>query len=80
MSNTFAPTQKYNRAEYINEKTPLLRDEDYKPYAANECAFSVERKGSFKVIASWRRRVGLPGDQGFASVVLTPSRASLAPT
>lgn len=50
MSNTFAPTQKYNRAEYINEKTPLVRDEDYKPYTANECAFSVERKGSFKVI------------------------------
>jgi amino acid transporter len=50
MSNTFTPIQKYNRAEYINEKNSLAREEDYKPYAANECAFSVERKGSFKVI------------------------------
>ena len=50
MSNTFTPIQKYNRVEYINEKNSLVRDEDYKPYAANECAFSVERKGSFKVI------------------------------
>ncbi|MFJ7794312.1 hypothetical protein [Pseudomonas sp. NPDC096950] len=50
MSNTFTPIQKYNRAEYINEKSPLVRDEDYKPYATTECAFSVERKGSFKVI------------------------------
>lgn len=50
MSNTFTPTQKYNRAEYINEKNSMAREEDYKPYAANECAFSVERKGSFKMI------------------------------
>jgi hypothetical protein len=50
MSNTFTPIQKYNRAEYINEKNSLAREEDYKPYAANECAFSVERKGSFKMI------------------------------
>ncbi|TPG67702.1 hypothetical protein [Pseudomonas arsenicoxydans] len=50
MSNTFTPIQKYNRAEYINEKNALAREEDYKPYAANECAFSVERKGSFKMI------------------------------
>ncbi|TPG83853.1 hypothetical protein [Pseudomonas mandelii] len=50
MSNTFTPIQKFNRVEYINEKNSLVRDEDYKPYAANECAFSVERKGSFKVI------------------------------
>jgi len=28
----------------------LIREEDYKPYSTNECAFSVERKGSFKVI------------------------------
>lgn len=50
MSNTFTPIQKYNRAEYIGEQNPLVREEDYKPYAANECAFSVERKGSFKVM------------------------------
>ncbi|MEB0048277.1 MULTISPECIES: hypothetical protein [unclassified Pseudomonas] len=50
MSNTFMPMQKYNRVEYINEKSPQVRDEDYKPYATNECAFSVERKGSFKLI------------------------------
>ena len=50
MSNTFTPIQKYNRAEYIGEKSVLVREEDYKPYTANECAFSVERKGSFKVI------------------------------
>ena len=50
MSNTFTPIQKYNRAEYINEKHSLVRGEDYKPYATQECAFSVERKGSFKVI------------------------------
>lgn len=50
MSNTFTPIQKYNRAEYINEKNALVREEDYKPYAANECAFSVERKDSFKMI------------------------------
>jgi hypothetical protein len=50
MSNTFTPIQKYNRAEYINEKNSLAREEDYKPYAANECAFSVERKGSFQMI------------------------------
>ncbi|MBB3238644.1 hypothetical protein FHW68_000116 [Pseudomonas sp. Tn43] len=50
MSNTFTPIQKYNRVEYINEKNSLIREEDYKPYGANECAFSVERKGSFKVI------------------------------
>ncbi|EJM81235.1 hypothetical protein [Pseudomonas sp. GM60] len=50
MSNTFTPIQKYNRVEYINEKNSLVREDDYKPYAANECAFSVERKGSFKVI------------------------------
>lgn len=50
MSNTFAPIQKYNRADYINEKNSMIRDEDYKPYGAHECAFSVERKGSFKVV------------------------------
>ena len=50
MSNTFTPIQKYNRAEYINEKNSLAREEDYKSYAANECAFSIERKGSFKMI------------------------------
>lgn len=50
MSNTFTPIQKYNRAEYINEKNPMVREEDYKPYATTECAFSVERKGPFKVI------------------------------
>ncbi|CRL47089.1 hypothetical protein [Pseudomonas sp. URMO17WK12:I11] len=50
MSNTFTPIQKYNRAEYINEKNSLAREEDYKPYATTECAFSVERKGSFKMI------------------------------
>ncbi|UST76860.1 hypothetical protein NF675_12505 [Pseudomonas siliginis] len=50
MSNTFTPIQKYNRADYINEKNSMIRDEDYKPYAAHECAFSVERKGSFKVV------------------------------
>ena len=50
MSNTFTPIQKYNRADYINEKNSMIRDEDYKPYGAHECAFSVERKGSFKVV------------------------------
>jgi hypothetical protein len=50
MSNTFTPIQKYNRVEYINEKNSLISEQDYKPYGANECAFSVERKGSFKVI------------------------------
>lgn len=50
MSNTFTPIQKYNRVEYINEKNSLISEDDYKPYGANECAFSVERKGSFKVI------------------------------
>lgn len=50
MSNTFMPIQKYNRADYINEKNSMIRDEDYKPYGAHECAFSVERKGSFKVV------------------------------
>ncbi|NVZ57950.1 hypothetical protein HX797_16935 [Pseudomonas edaphica] len=50
MSNTFTPTQQYNRAGYINEKQSQLRENDYKPYGVNECAFSVERKSSFKVI------------------------------
>lgn len=50
MSNTFTPIQKYNRADYINEKNSMIRDEDYKPYGAHECAFSVERKGSLKVV------------------------------
>ena len=50
MSNTFTPIQKYNRVEYINEKNSMVREEDYKPYVSNECAFSVERKDSFKVI------------------------------
>ncbi|MGE8188273.1 hypothetical protein [Pseudomonas sp. NPDC086278] len=50
MSNTFTPIQKYTPAEYIGTKNSMVREEDYKPYAANECAFSIERKGSFKVI------------------------------
>ena len=50
MSNTFTPIQKYNRADYINEKNSMIRDEDYKAYGPHECAFSVERKGSFKVV------------------------------
>ncbi|MHC8344358.1 hypothetical protein [Pseudomonas sp. RT6P73] len=50
MSNTFTPIQKYNRVDYINERNSMIRDEDYKAYGAHECAFSVERKGSFKVI------------------------------
>ncbi|MFJ4193447.1 hypothetical protein [Pseudomonas sp. NPDC089534] len=50
MSNTFTPIQKYNRVEYINEKNSMIRDEDYKAYTPHECAFSVERKGSFKVV------------------------------
>ncbi|WP_166215808.1 hypothetical protein [Pseudomonas atagonensis] len=50
MSNTFTPIQKYNRVDYINEKNPMIRDEDYKAYGPHECAFSVERKGSFKVV------------------------------
>ncbi|MHC3822549.1 MULTISPECIES: hypothetical protein [Pseudomonas] len=50
MSNTFTPIQKYNRVEYINEKNSMIRDEDYKAYGPHECAFSVERKGSFKVV------------------------------
>ncbi|VVP83072.1 hypothetical protein PS925_00658 [Pseudomonas fluorescens] len=50
MSNTFTPIQKYNRVDYINEKTSMIRDEDYKAYGPHECAFSVERKGSFKVV------------------------------
>jgi hypothetical protein len=28
----------------------MIRDEDYKAYGPHECAFSVERKGSFKVV------------------------------
>ena len=50
MSNTFTPIQKYNRVDYINESTSMIRDEDYKPYGPHECAFSVERKDSFKVV------------------------------
>jgi hypothetical protein len=50
MSNTFTPVQKYNRVDYINERNAMIRDEDYKAFGAHECAFSVERKGSFKVI------------------------------
>lgn len=50
MSNTFTPIQKYNRVDYINENTSMIRDEDYKPYGPHECAFSVERKDSFKVV------------------------------
>ena len=50
MSNTFTPIQKYNRVDYINENTSMIRDEDYKPYGPHECAFSVERKGAFKVL------------------------------
>ncbi|WP_085582458.1 MULTISPECIES: hypothetical protein [unclassified Pseudomonas] len=50
MSNTFTPIQKYNRVEYINEKNSMIRDEDYKAYGPHECAFSVERKGAFKVV------------------------------
>ncbi|MFJ7312663.1 hypothetical protein ACIQVE_07800 [Pseudomonas sp. NPDC098747] len=50
MSNTFTPIQKYNRVDYINEKTSMIRDEDYKAYGPHECAFSVERKGSFKAV------------------------------
>ncbi|MCF4998548.1 hypothetical protein GIW70_25945 [Pseudomonas syringae] len=50
MSNTFTPIQKYNRVDYINEKNSMIRDEDYKAYGPQECAFSVERKGSFKVV------------------------------
>ncbi|MFH0021479.1 hypothetical protein ACFZAC_07685 [Pseudomonas fluorescens] len=50
MSNTFTPIQKYNRVDYINENTSMIRDEDYKPYGPYECAFSVERKDSFKVV------------------------------
>ena len=50
MSNTFTPIQQYNRAGYINEKYSQAREDDYKPYTANECAFSIERKSSFKVI------------------------------
>jgi hypothetical protein len=50
MSNTFTPTQQYNRGWYINEKNLLGHEEDFKPYTANECAFTIERKSSFKVI------------------------------
>jgi len=50
MSNTFTPIQKYNRVDYINENTSMIRDDDYKPYGPHECAFSVERKDSFKVV------------------------------
>ncbi|WP_434597995.1 hypothetical protein J3Q09_13125 [Pseudomonas sp. R4-83] len=50
MSNTFTPIQQYNRVDYINENTSMIRDEDYKPYGPHECAFSVERKDSFKVV------------------------------
>lgn len=50
MSNTFTPIQKYNRVDYINESTSMIRDDDYKPYGPHECAFSVERKDSFKVV------------------------------
>ncbi|MFJ7313499.1 hypothetical protein ACIQVE_12145 [Pseudomonas sp. NPDC098747] len=50
MSNTFTPIKKYNRAGYINEENSQVREEDYKSYASNECAFSIERNGSFKVI------------------------------
>ena len=32
MSNTFTPIQKYNRADYINEKNSMIRDEDYKAF------------------------------------------------
>ncbi|WP_426200979.1 hypothetical protein [Pseudomonas sp. TWP3-1] len=50
MSNTFTPIQKYNRVDYISENNSMIRDEDYKAYGAHECAFSVERKDSFKVL------------------------------
>ncbi|MFJ7311550.1 hypothetical protein ACIQVE_02085 [Pseudomonas sp. NPDC098747] len=50
LSNTFTPIQQYNRVGYTNAQPSLARVEDYKPNAANECAFSIERKGSFKVI------------------------------
>ena len=50
MSNTFTPIQKYNRVDYIAEQISMIRDEDYKAYDPHECAFSVERKGSFKAV------------------------------
>lgn len=50
LSNTLSAVQKYNPLDYFNAKSNLVQESDYTPYKSNECAFSVERKGSFKMI------------------------------
>lgn len=50
LSNTFTPTRMYNPADYIAEQNSLVQPGDYPAYGASECAFSIERKGSFKII------------------------------
>jgi len=50
LSNTFTPMQKFHPLDYINEKNSLVDESEFKPYSSNECAFSIERKGSFKVL------------------------------
>lgn len=50
LSNTFTPTRLYNPADYIAERNSLVQPGDYPAYGASECAFSIERKSSFKVI------------------------------
>ncbi|MGE7955246.1 hypothetical protein ACQKQA_01400 [Pseudomonas sp. NPDC089530] len=50
LSNTFTPTRLYNPVDYISESNSLAQPGDYPAYGASECAFSIERKGSFKII------------------------------
>lgn len=50
LSNTFTPTRVYNPTDYIDEANSLVQPGDYPAYGASECAFTIERKGTFKII------------------------------
>lgn len=48
LSNSFTATQKHSPLAYFNGSHSGLAESDYPPYSNQECALTIERKGSIK--------------------------------